>query len=52
MVAQVFIRRNEYYDSIFLMRIAQNLMAQKGIVQAILLMGTEKNYCKMLVSET
>jgi len=43
MVAQVFIRRNEYYDSIFLMRIAQNLMAQKGIVQAILLMGTEKN---------
>lgn len=49
MVSQVFIRKNEYYDSVFLMRVAQRLMAQKGIRQAILLMGTEKN--KKLLKE-
>ncbi len=43
MVSQVLIRKNEYYDSVFLMRVAQNLMSRKGIKQAILLMGTEKN---------
>ena len=37
------IRKNEYYDSVFLMRVAKRLSEQKGIRQAAALMGTEKN---------
>lgn len=37
------IRKNEYHDSVFLMRAAKGIAEQKGILQAMLLMGTEKN---------
>jgi FdrA protein len=43
------IRKNEYYDSVFLMRVAKRLSEQKGIRQAAALMGTEKN--KALLAE-
>ena len=43
MVTGCVIRKNEYYDSVFLMRVAKRLSEQKGIVQAAALMGTEKN---------
>lgn len=37
------IRKNEYHDSVFLMRVAKHISEQKGILQAVLFMGTEKN---------
>jgi succinyl-CoA synthetase alpha subunit len=37
------IRKNQYYDSVFLMRVAKRLSEQRGILQAAALMGTEKN---------
>jgi succinyl-CoA synthetase alpha subunit len=37
------VRKNEYYDSVFLMRVAKRLSEQKGVRQAAALMGTEKN---------
>jgi len=37
------VRKNEYHDSVFLMRVAKRLSEQKGIQQAAALMGTEKN---------
>jgi FdrA protein len=37
------IRKNEYHDSVFLMRVAKRISEQEGIVQAMLFMGTEKN---------
>ncbi len=37
------IRKNEYHDSVFLMRVAKRLSEQKGVLQAAALMGTEKN---------
>ena len=43
MVVGYVIRKNEYYDSVFLMRVAKRLSEQKGIVQAAALMGTDKN---------
>lgn len=39
--AKVF--ENEYYDSVFLMRLAKNLSDEPGVEQAAALMGTEKN---------
>ena len=49
MVTGYVIRKNEYHDSIFLMRVAKRLSEQKGILQAAALMGTEKN--KVLLEE-
>ena len=49
MVTGYVIRKNEYYDSVFLMRVAKRLSEQKGILQAAALMGTEKN--KVLLAE-
>ena len=37
------IRKNQYFDSVFLMQVAQNLSNETGIQQAIALMGTERN---------
>ena len=37
------IRKNEYYDSVFLMRVAKRLSEQKGVLQAAALMATDKN---------
>jgi len=37
------IRKNEYHDSVFLMRVAGRISEQEGILQAALFMGTEKN---------
>ena len=37
------VKKNEYYDSVFLMRVAKNLSEQEGILDAVVLMGTEKN---------
>ncbi len=49
MVTGYVIRKNEYHDSVFLMRAAKRLSQQKGILQAAALMGTEKN--KLLLEE-
>ena len=49
MVTGYVIRKNEYHDSVFLMRVAKRLSEQKGILQAAALMGTEKN--KVLLAE-
>ena len=43
MVLGFVIRKNSYYDSVFLMRVAKTLSQQKGVLQAAALMGTEKN---------
>ncbi|TRZ91150.1 acyl-CoA synthetase FdrA [bacterium] len=37
------IRKNEYHDSVFLMRVARRISEEENIDQAALLMGTEKN---------
>ena len=39
----MIIRKNEYHDSVFLMRVAKRISEQEGILQAVLFMGTEKN---------
>ena len=49
MVTGHVIRKNEYHDSVFLMRVAKRLSEQKGILQVAALMGTEKN--KTLLEE-
>ena len=49
MVTGYVIRKNEYHDSVFLMRVAKRLSQQKGILQAAALMGTDKN--KVLLEE-
>ncbi len=43
MCTGIVIRKNEYHDSVFLMRTAGRISAQEGIAQALLFMGTEKN---------
>jgi succinyl-CoA synthetase alpha subunit len=43
MVSGIVIRKNSYFDSVFLMRVAKNLSRQPGVVQAAALMGTPKN---------
>jgi FdrA protein len=43
------IRKNEYYDSVFLMRVAKRLSGQKGVLRAAALMATGKN--KILLAE-
>jgi succinyl-CoA synthetase alpha subunit len=37
------VRKNQYFDSVFLMQVAQRLGEQPGIEQALALMGTEEN---------
>ncbi len=37
------IRKNEYHDSVFLMRTARTISEQEGVVDAAAFMGTEKN---------
>jgi FdrA protein len=49
MITGCVIRKNEYHDSVFLMRVAKRLSEQKGVLQAAALMGTEKN--KELLAE-
>ncbi|OGP74607.1 MAG: hypothetical protein A2V86_12025 [Deltaproteobacteria bacterium RBG_16_49_23] len=49
MITRCIIRKNEYYDSVFLMRVAKRISGQKGILEAAALMGTEKN--KELLSD-
>ena len=49
MVTGHVIRKNEYHDSVFLMRVAKRLAGQKGILQAAALMGTDKN--KVLLAD-
>ena len=49
MVSGLVIRKNEYYDSIFLMRVAKRLSGQKGVLRVAALMATEKN--KVLLAE-
>jgi FdrA protein len=43
MYTGIIIRKNEYHDSVFLMRAAKRISEQEGILQAVLFMGTEKN---------
>jgi FdrA protein len=49
MLTGLVIRKNEYYDSVFLMRIAQTLNEEPGVEQAAVVMGTEAN--KTLLTE-
>jgi FdrA protein len=49
MITGCVIRKNEYHDSVFLMRVARRISEQKGVLQAAALMGTEKN--KVLLAE-
>jgi FdrA protein len=43
MYTGIVIRKNEYHDSVFLMRAAKRISEQEGILQAVLFMGTQKN---------
>lgn len=43
MVNHVTIRRNEYYDSVFLMGINNKIMKEPGVIQAAVLMGSNAN---------
>ena len=43
MCTGIIIRKNEYHDSVFLMRTAKRISDQEGILQAVLFMGTQKN---------
>jgi FdrA protein len=47
MAHSVIIRKNQYYDSVFLMGVNKRLMDQKGVKQAAVLMGTEPNKKQM-----
>jgi len=49
MVSGFIIKKNEYYDSVFLMRVARRLSEHRGVLEAAALMGTEKN--KALLAE-
>lgn len=37
------IRKNEFYDSVFLVRVAKRIAERPGVQQAAALMGTDKN---------
>ena len=43
MFNEVILRKNEYYDSVFLMGINNKIMKVPGIVQSAVLMGSESN---------
>jgi len=49
MVTGCVIRKKEYHDSVFLMRVARRISEQKSVLQAAALMGTEKN--KVLLAD-
>jgi FdrA protein len=49
MITGYLIRKNEYHDSVFLMRVARRISDQRGVLQAAALMATEKN--KVLLAE-
>lgn len=49
MVSGAIVKKNEYRDSVFLMRVAKRMGEQTGIKQTAVLMGTDKN--KQLLSE-
>src|SRR5512136_666090 len=49
MLTGCVIRKNEYHDSVFLMRVARRISEHKGVLQAAALMGTEKN--KVLLAD-
>ncbi len=39
----IVIRKNEYYDSVFLMGINNRIMKENGVIQSAVLMGTDAN---------
>jgi FdrA protein len=43
MAAGYVIRKNQYYDSIFLMRVAKTLLEEPGVQECVVLMATEAN---------
>lgn len=43
MSLKIIIRKNTYYDSIFLMNLSEEIQKSEGIKQVILLMGTDMN---------
>ena len=43
MITGIIIRKNEYYDLVFLMGINNRIMKENGIVQSAVLMGTDAN---------
>ncbi len=43
MIKRVVIRRNRYFDSVFLMQVANRITGQPGILNAFAVMGTEAN---------
>jgi FdrA protein len=42
-VTKYIIRRNQYFDSVFLMGINKDLLSQNGVIQSAVLMGTQNN---------
>jgi len=42
-ITKYLIRKNQYYDSVFLMSINKRLLAENGIIQSAVLMGTQNN---------
>ena len=42
-VTKYIIRKNQYFDSVFLMGINKDLLAQNGVIQSAVLMGTQNN---------
>jgi len=42
-VTKYIIRRNQYYDSVFLMGINKGLLSASGVIQSAVLMGTQNN---------
>ena len=49
MVTKFIIRKNQYFDSVFLMSINKRLLEENGIIQSAVLMGTQGN--KKLLSD-
>jgi hypothetical protein len=49
MAARTVIRKNQYYDSVFLMRVAKTLLEEPGVKESAVLMATEAN--KELLAE-
>lgn len=40
---KLVVRKNQYFDSVFLMGINKKLMAERGVIQSAVLMGTQSN---------
>ncbi len=49
MVRRIIIRKNQYYDSVFLMQVARRMAAEPGIQDASAVLGTDAN--KKLLAE-